>query len=308
TKAARLRAIAGDDAKLLEFGTRRAFSPQGALWAARAALAGGFDATSNVAAALKLGQRPSGTMAHSLVMAIGALEGGEDDAFEAFGRYFPEAPLLIDTFNPLAAAERLAAQVAANRRKVTGVRLDSGEIACLSRQVRDLLPAAAIFASGDMDETEIARLQAAEAAIDGYGIGTRLVTGTTLNGVYKLVEIDGIATMKQSSHKATYPGRKQVFRRTASDRLGLATEAPQPDERPLLELVMSAGSPLQAPEPIEAIRQRTRQSVASLPARLRRLEEQQEPWSVDRSPALMQLTQTVEARLAAAAARGAIAP
>ena len=322
TKAARLRLVAGNQTKLLEFGTRRACSPQGALWAARAALAGGFDATSNVAAALKLGVRPSGTMAHSLVMAIGALEGSEDDAFEAFGRYFPDAPLLIDTFDSLAAAERLAAQVAANRRKVTGVRLDSGEIAPLSRRVRDLLPGAAIFASGDIDAAEIARLQAAGAVIDGYGVGTRLVTGTTLNGVYKLVEIDGIATMKQSSRKATYPGRKQIFRRTdpdRGDRLGLAMEAPQPDERPLLQLVMAAGKPLQAPEPIAAIRQRAEQSAASLPPQLHHLDTadigtsetgaaETMPARVELSPALMQLTQTVEARLAAEAARGAIAP
>ncbi|NBD32938.1 MAG: nicotinate phosphoribosyltransferase, partial [Cyanobacteria bacterium] len=113
TRAARIRDVAGETAKLLEFGTRRAFSPQASLWAARAALAAGFDATSNVAAALKLGEVPSGTMAHSLVMAIAALRGKEDQAFTAFSRYFPEAPLLIDTYDTVAAAERLAQQVQA---------------------------------------------------------------------------------------------------------------------------------------------------------------------------------------------------
>lgn len=81
TKAARMRDVAGQEAVLLEFGTRRAFSPQGSIWAARAALAGGLNSTSNVLAALKLGRKPSGTMAHSLVMAIGAMEGSEDEAF-----------------------------------------------------------------------------------------------------------------------------------------------------------------------------------------------------------------------------------
>ena len=105
TRAARLRDVAGEQATLLEFGTRRAFSPQASLWAARAALAGGLDATSNVLAALQLGQQPSGTMAHALVMALSAMEGSEDQAFSAFHRYFPGAPLLIDTYDTIAAAQ-----------------------------------------------------------------------------------------------------------------------------------------------------------------------------------------------------------
>ena len=91
TRAARLRDVAGPQAKLLEFGTRRAFSPQASLWAARAAIAAGLDSTSNVLAALKLGRQPSGTMAHALVMAIAALSGSEQDAFTAFYRYFPKS-------------------------------------------------------------------------------------------------------------------------------------------------------------------------------------------------------------------------
>lgn len=306
TKAARLRDVAGEGAQLLEFGTRRAASPQGALWAARAALAGGLDATSNVAAALKLGVQPRGTMAHSLVMAIGALSGSEDDAFAAFGRYFPDAPLLVDTFDTLAAVRRLAARVAANGGTVTGVRLDSGDLAPLSRQVRELLPAAAIFASGNIDEAEIARLQAEGARIDGYGLGTRLVAGTTLDSVYKLVEIDGIATMKQSSRKATYPGRKQIFRSDRGDRLGLAAETPQDGERPLLQRVMAQGVSLQEPAALETIRQRSRASVTALPAAVRR-HEAPEPRAVRVSEALSQLSATVAARLETQA-RGATAP
>ncbi|HAC64082.1 MAG TPA: nicotinate phosphoribosyltransferase, partial [Cyanothece sp. UBA12306] len=119
TRAARMRDVAGETAILLEFGTRRAFSPQGSLWAARAALAGGLDATSNVLAALKLGRKPSGTMAHSLVMAIKALSGSEDEAFKAFSRYFPDSPLLIDTYDTVAAVERLAQKVRAGEAAVT---------------------------------------------------------------------------------------------------------------------------------------------------------------------------------------------
>ncbi|MEM1290079.1 MAG: nicotinate phosphoribosyltransferase [Cyanobacteria bacterium P01_H01_bin.162] len=274
TRAARLRDVAGPTAKLLEFGTRRAFSPQGAVWAARAALAGGLTATSNVLAALKLGQKPTGTMAHALVMAIAALEGSESEAFEAFHRYFPGAPLLIDTYDTLAAARHLAAQRSQGERALAGVRLDSGDLVALSQQVRSHLPDVPIFASGDLDEYEIERLNQAGACIDGYGFGTRLVTGTPVNGVYKLVEIDGLPVMKESESKITYPGRKQIFRQAAgdhgvSDYLGLVSEAPPAGAQPLLQPVMQAGKLLAPLTSLLAIAQRTAHSVQSLPAAVR---------------------------------------
>lgn len=276
TKAARLRDVAGEKATLLEFGTRRAFSPQGSLWAARAALAGGLDSTSNVLAALQLGEKPSGTMAHALVMALSALEGSEEQAFTAFHQYFPGAPLLIDTYDTIAAAERLGRKVNSREISLTGVRLDSGDLVSLSKQVRSLLPDVTIFASGDLDEWEIHRLKTAGAEIDGYGVGTKLVTGSPVNGVYKLVDIDGIPVMKQSSGKFTYPGRKQIFRsfvngKIQADRLGLIDEN-YGVEKPLLQLVMQAGKKLQPPENLTTIRQRTANSVASLPMETRRLD------------------------------------
>ncbi|PZV06817.1 MAG: nicotinate phosphoribosyltransferase, partial [Leptolyngbya sp.] len=275
TRAARLRDVAGPAARLLEFGTRRAFSPQGSLWAARAALAAGLDDTSNVLAAVQLGRKPAGTMAHALVMVFAALEGSEDHAFEAFHRYFPGAALLIDTYDTVAAAERLAAR--AGETQVASVRLDSGDLVALSKAVRSRLPNTKIFASGDLDEYEIARLQAAGAKIDGYGLGTKLVTGDPVNGVYKLVDIDGIAVMKESSSKATLPGRKQIFRRyeggrAVGDRLGLTTDPPGPDEQPLLQLVIKQGEVLQGEEELEAIAARTAHSVASLPDSVRQIE------------------------------------
>ncbi|QYX30683.1 nicotinate phosphoribosyltransferase [Sphaerospermopsis torques-reginae] len=269
TRAARLRDIAGEKATLLEFGTRRAFSPQGSLWAARAALAGGLDATSNVLAALQLGEKPSGTMAHALVMALSALEGSEQQAFTAFHQYFPGAPLLIDTFDTVAAAEKLAKKVNSGEMTLTGVRLDSGDLVSLSKQVRSLLPQITIFASGDLDEWEIQRLKNQGAEIDGYGLGTKLVTGTPVNGVYKLVDIDGIPVMKMSSGKFTYPGKKQIFRsfvdgKLQSDRLGLLDEN-SGKEKPLLELVMKSGKQIKPTESLQTIRERSSFSVASLP-------------------------------------------
>ena len=274
TRSARMRDVAGDDAKLYEFGSRRAFSPQGAVWAARAALAAGFDGTSNVLAATQLGRVPVGTMAHALVMAIGAIEGGgnsgEDRAFQAFHRYFPGAPLLIDTYDTIAAAKRLAANPPEN---LAGVRIDSGDLGAQSKEIRALLPGIAIVASGDLDEYRIQELRNQHACIDGFGIGTQLVTGTPVNGVYKLVEIDGIPVMKNAPGKQTYPGRKQIFRTvengTMNDRLGLATEEPKPDETSLLVPVMQAGKRVKALESLEHIAVRTRRSVLTLPLEAR---------------------------------------
>lgn len=280
TKAARIKDSAGKNAKIMEFGTRRAFSPQGALWAARSALAAGFDGTSNVLAALTLGEQPQGTMAHALVMAIDALTGSEDEAFRAFQTYFPNAPLLIDTYDTMSAVKRLQAQINAGVIDVAGVRIDSGDLVTLSQKVRYHLPKTKIFASGDLDEWEIKRLRQAGATIDGYGIGTKLVTGVPVNGVYKLVEIDGLPTMKQSSNKITYPGCKQVFRRIIngkieSDRLGLKQEKIQNDEVSLLQLVMQDGQRLNSAETLENIRQRTARSLASLPDWLKELDNPQ---------------------------------
>ncbi|MEL6496575.1 MAG: nicotinate phosphoribosyltransferase [Cyanobacteria bacterium J06623_7] len=300
TKAARIRDAAGATANILEFGTRRAFSPQGAVWAARAALAAGFDGTSNVLAALKLGEQPRGTMAHALVMAINAIAGSEDNAFEAFQTYFPDAPLLIDTYDTIAAADRLQQQIAAGQMSVTGVRIDSGDLVKLSQAVRGRLPEIDIFASGDLDEWEIRRLKQQGAAIDGYGIGTKLVTGVPINGVYKLVEIDGMPTMKESLAKLTYPGCKQIFRSTIDgkvkgDRLGLKDEMPQDNEQSLLQLVMRDGTRCIADASLEQIRQRVAMSVASLPKNVRQVDNP-DPLTVKISDRLSALRQSIAKR------------
>ncbi len=292
TRAARLRDVAGADANLLEFGTRRAFSPQASLWAARAAIAGGLDSTSNVLAALQLGVQPSGTMAHALVMAIGAVAGGEQTAFSAFHRYFPTAPLLIDTYDAIAAAKILAQRVAAGEIELSGIRIDSGDPIALSHQIAALLPGVDIFASGDLDEWEIAKVRAAKAPINGFGLGTKLVTGNPINGVYKLVEIDNIPTMKSSPDKMTYPGKKQIFRqfkdgRFDRDILGLATEG-----EGLLQLVMQGGDRLQPDDNIATIRSRTDLNVANLPTALRNIDYDLTA-PVDISPALDRLTQSL---------------
>ncbi|MEL6469725.1 MAG: nicotinate phosphoribosyltransferase [Cyanobacteria bacterium J06623_4] len=308
TRAARMRHAAGPEAKIYEFGTRRAFSPQGAIWAARAAIAGGLDATSNVLAAFKLGRQPVGTMAHALVMAITALEGSEDESFEAFHRYFPGSPLLIDTYDTVEAAKRLSQrmQVApADELPVAGVRIDSGDLVTGSQAVRSHLPGVPIFASGDLDEHAIARLRRENACIDGYGIGTKLVTGTPVNGVYKLVDIDGTPVMKRSSGKVTYPGRKQVYRRydagkIVSDRLSLTIEGALPEEVPLLQRVMHNGERLTSPESLDTIAQRTADTVSTLPdsiCQLKPPESTANSLTITLSHGLEQLTEHTQRRL-----------
>jgi nicotinate phosphoribosyltransferase len=183
---------------------------------------------------------------------------------------------------------------------VAGVRLDSGDLVTLSQKVRSLLPNATIFASGDLDEYEIARLKQEGACIDGYGLGTRLVTGTPVNGIYKLVEIDGIATMKETINKATYPGRKQIYRQIVEgkliqDRLALASEAPLDNEQPLLQLVMKQGQRVQPPEPLTEISQRTAASVATLSTSIGQLNDPT-PLAVQISDHLLQLTQATQHR------------
>ena len=218
-------------------------------------------------------------MAHALVMALSATEGSESQAFTAFHKVFPNSSLLIDTFDTIAAARNLAEKVKSGEMEVKGIRIDSGDIAVISQQVKELLPEAAIFASGDIDEFEIRRLKFLGAPIDGYGLGTKLVTGAPVNGVYKLVEIDNIPVAKKSSGKESIAGRKQIWRSVENgvitgDRLTHASANSQFDEQPLLKLIMQKGELLQSLDEfsdLEAIADRTRKSVQSLPQSVRNI-------------------------------------
>jgi len=207
---------------------------------------------------------------------LSATEGSEAQAFSAFLEVFPNSSLLIDTFDTIAAARNLAEKVKSGEMQVKGIRIDSGDIAAISKEVKALLPDAAIFASGDIDEAEILRLKDLEAPIDGYGIGTKLVTGAPVNGVYKLVEIDNIPVSKKSSGKQSIAGRKQIWRSFENgiitcDRLTHISDLPQSDEQPLLECIMHNGELLKSLDDLNAIAKRTRNSVKSLPQAVRNI-------------------------------------
>lgn len=280
SKASRVVSAAGGRT-VIEFGSRRAHGPAAAVHAARAACIAGCAATSNVEAGRRYGIPVSGTMAHSWVMGFA----DEIDAFRqhmaVFGRH---STLLIDTYDTVAAARRIVA----SGLRPSAVRLDSGDLLALAREVRRIfdeagLGATRILVSGDLDEARIASLIAAGAPIDGFGVGTAISAvsdAPALGGVYKLVEtMEGASarpTMKLSAGKRTFPGRKQVWRVTEAgiathDVIGLDGEAAQ-DGRPLLVRAMRHGARVLPPAPMDEMQARARQRVAQLPAALRSLE------------------------------------
>jgi nicotinate phosphoribosyltransferase len=255
-------------------------------------------------------------MAHSYVQA----HADESAAFESYLRsHAGAAMLLIDTYDTERAAHKvvkLATKLAAEGIAIRGVRIDSGDLGEHARRVRAILDAAGfdaitIFASGNLDEFRLRELVAQQAPIDGFGVGTRMNTSADapyLDCAYKLQEYGGRPRCKRSEGKATWPGRKQVFRLTTSDGrferdvLTLADE-PLPG-RTLLEPVMRAGE-LIAPLP-ELVRSREHAAteLAALPPRLRSLDERA-LYPVDVSPALRALVADVDAHTRSAGGRSA---
>jgi nicotinate phosphoribosyltransferase len=278
SKAARCVLAAGGRA-LIDFGMRRAHGAEAACLAARAAAIAGFAGTATVAAGRRVGLALYGTMAHSFVQAHDT----ESAAFAGFARCHPDrTTLLIDTYDTLAAAREVVALVRAGAH-VGAVRIDSGDLLEGSRAVRAILDAGGcntvqILASGNLDELEIERLCAAGAPIDAFGVGTRLVTSADApyrDCAYKLEEYAGRPRRKRSWGKATWPGRKQVYRSFGADgRIAadvVALEHERPPGAPLLECVMRGGRRLAAPEPITALAARAARSLATLPEASRAL-------------------------------------
>lgn len=224
TKAA-LCYLAARGKTLVDFGARRAHSCEAAAAAARAAYVAGFSATSNVEAAAMYGIPPAGTMAHSFVMAFE----DEEKAFRAFAeRYGERSVLLVDTFDTEEGARKaaeVAREFAARGIKLRGVRIDSGDLAELSKRVRRILDEAGvgwmqILASGNLSERRISEALERGAPIDAFGVGTELTTSAdapSLDIVYKLVSYAGRDVFKLSPGKATYPGPKQVLRAVGRD-------------------------------------------------------------------------------------------
>jgi nicotinate phosphoribosyltransferase len=282
-KAARL-VLAAPGKQLVDFGLRRAHGAEAGLLAARASYIAGFAGSATMLAQAKFGVPIFGTMAHSFIQA----HADETAAFLSFARARPEnLVLLIDTYDTEAAARKvvaLAPRLKAEGIAVRGVRLDSGDLIALAKSVRRILDEGGlrdvtIFASGGLDEDALMAMAAAAAPIDGFGIGTSLTTSSdvpSLDCAYKLQEYAGLARRKRSAGKATWPGRKQVWRRygakgeMAGDVISLETDARQGET--LLRPVMRGGRRLEPQPSLEQCRAHAARELARLPAPLRALE------------------------------------
>jgi len=278
SKAARV-VLAARGRAVVDFSPRRDHAADAAMKAARASYIAGCAGTSNVLAGMAYGIPVYGTMAHSYVMSFP----DELAAFRAFARDFPSnAILLIDTYDTVQGAHHaatVAREMAARGERLRGVRIDSGDLAPLSRQVRAILdgagfPEVQIFLSGDLDEYRIERVLAEGAAADAFGVGTALGTSEdapTMGGVYKLVEDRQGPKIKLSAGKATLPGRKQVWRQQTAqgprDVIALAGEPGPPGATPLLVKVMEHGRAIR-PESLHEMRARCRAWLQGLPPAL----------------------------------------
>ena len=295
SKAARVvTAAAGRD--VVEFGARCAHGTDATLKAARAAYLMGAVGTSNVLAGQRYGIPVLGTMAHSYIQT----HDDEAAAFAAFAALYPGTTLLVDTYDTLEGVRKVIdlGRRLGDRFRVRAVRLDSGDLGALAGQARQMLDAAGqhgvrIFASGGLDEDEIAALIAAGAPIDAFGVGTKLAVSEdvpSLDMAYKLVAYAGRPRMKLSSRKAIYPGRKQVFRRVEDGRIvrdviGRYDETLEGE--PLLQPVMRRGARLAAGRvSLEEARVHARRELEQLPEVLRSLAPAEVPYRVEISPAL----------------------
>jgi nicotinate phosphoribosyltransferase len=257
TKAVRVVGAAGGR-PVIEFGTRRAHSPAAGVLAARASWIGGCVGTSNVEAGYRFGIPVYGTSAHSWVMAFP----DEETSFRELQRLLGEGTTyLVDTYDTVEGTRRAAAL----GRPLLGVRLDSGDMTALSREVRRVLDNAGlreakIMVSGDLNEYRIRDMLAQAACVDAFGVGTELATSSdapNLSAVYKMVEVESAGerryTAKSSAEKATLPGAKQVWRHADYDRVSRAEEASAGGE-PLLEPVILAGRPVRTLPDVNAAR------------------------------------------------------
>jgi nicotinate phosphoribosyltransferase len=285
TKAARC-VNAARGRPLIDFGLRRTQGDTAGLAAARSSYLVGFESTSNVLAGKQYQIPVSGTMAHSYVQAFDS----ESDAFEAYAQSFPHrSVLLIDTYDTLQGAHA-AVQVAKRMRsrglELIGVRLDSGDLTKLSRQVRRIFDAAGleslkIFASSGLDEYRVAEVLAQGAAIDAFGVGTKIGVSADapyLDMVYKMVQYADRPVCKWSPGKQTLAGRKQVYRRVDPnerylyDVIGLRNES-IPYSTELLEPVMNQGRVLASNADLDTIRSHFRAEFDRLPERFKALRE-----------------------------------
>lgn len=302
TKAARCF-HAAKGALLVDFSFRRTQGIDASLKVARASYLAGFGGTSNVLAGKLYGIPISGTMAHSYIASFR----DEIEAFRAFAETFPETTvLLIDTYDTIAGARKavtVAKEMLRKGRKLKGVRLDSGDMAKLSIEVRKILDGAGledvkIFASGGFDEYKIAQILQDGARIDAFGVGTKV--GVSADGpyadiAYKLVKYDDRPVLKLSTGKRTIVDAKQVFRIYEEGKLAkgiIALRDEKLEGEPQLKLVMQNGKRLMPSEPLSELRNLFQREFSTLDDKYKALENP-EPFPVELGPKLEQLQKLI---------------
>ena len=308
TKAARC-VWAGQGRVISDFGARRAPGVDGALTAARAGYIAGFQSTSNVMAAQRYGIPPAGTMAHSLITSYPS----EIEAFRAYANSFPlRTVLLLDTYDTIQGAHnavQVAREMEEEGHRLAGVRLDSGDYAELSVQVRGILDDAGldyvqIVASGGLDEYQIDDLVSGGAPIDIFGVGTKVVTTADApysDMSYKLVCYDGRPVMKLSPDKTSPPGAKEVFRLMDSEGIFSRDVVSLQEERlpggePLLESVMARGQRTRPAPSLVEIRDRFQKDFSRLGPHFKRVTNPPH-YPVTLSPGLQRLTNLTQSQL-----------
>lgn len=305
SKAARVvRAAAGRT--VVDFGLRRMHGADAAIKAARAFHIAGLTATSNVLAGRLYGVPVTGTMAHSYVQA----HDRELEAFRSFSRAYPQSILLVDTYDTLEGVRRVVrlAKELGDDFRIRGVRLDSGDLAGLAFEARAVLDEAGleevdVFASGGLDEDEIARIVDRGAPITGFGVGTGMGVSEdapALDMAYKLTAYHGKGRLKLSSGKQILPGGKQVFRMERSGRAIQDVIARRDEElagRPLLEKVMEDGRRSSNPRALDAIRDHARRELAKLPDSVQDLSEAEPPYHTEISDSLREYRERVTERV-----------
>lgn len=300
--------LAAPGKSLVDFGFRRAHGGEAGLLAARAAYLAGFNGTATVCAGQLFDIPVHGTMAHSFIQAYH----DESDAYEHFARANPNnVVLLIDTYDTEAGAQKvveLAPRLREQGIHIKGVRLDSGDLGMHARKVRTILNKGGlenttIFASGDIDEYKLEQLMQQQAPIDGFGIGTRMDTSADapyLDCAYKLQEYAGVARRKRSEGKATWPGRKQVYRSFDAEGLMVGDMITLADARcvgqPLLLQVMKKGRRIAPSPPLHEVRSYAEKQIARLPPPLKTLHDAP-IYPVEVSAELVALAEAVDAEM-----------
>lgn len=303
TKALRCFSVA-KNAILVDFGLRRAHGTDAGMIAARSSYIGGFTGTSNVLAGKNLGIPIYGTMAHSFIMA----HRSEEEAFRNFASIYPENTIfLVDTYDTIKGVKNAIKVAKEMGIRIKGIRIDSGDLYLISKEARRLLDEngfrdAIIFVSGGINEYRIKELTEKGAPINGFGVGTELVTSSDLpylDCAYKLVEYDSKPVIKLSRKKITVPYKKQLYRTFRNGKIYKDTithyDETVEDGVKLLKLYMENGQLVRRLPSLREIRETTMANFETLPETFKSI-TQHMTLTPEISPRLLKATEELKSK------------